>query len=437
MQDLLERSTIQKIYWRLVPLLFLAMMLDYLDRFNIGFAALRMNHDLGFDPRVFGIGAGLFYFGYMLFGFPSNLLNYRAGAQKWLGYIIMAWGLIAVLTAFIWNPGSFYGIRFLLGLAEAGLQPGIALYVTYWFPKAYRARAIGGYYVGSQVSAVIGPPITSLIMTSMNGVLGLHGWQWVFIVEGTPAALLGLVFLAVLSDRPANASWLSGEQREWLQKRLAQEQAELEQGHPFRLVDIITDRRVWGLATLFGCALVGINGLKIWLPQIIRELGRGHLSLIQLGVLSAIPAFLGIIGIIAVSYSSDRTGDRKFHLAGLYFVAGSALCISAYTSNPLAAYLSLCVVGFCINAGSTLFWSLNASLMTGIAAAGAIAFVNTIAQTGSLISPIMIGFIKASTGSFAMALFVMASFLILSALIALTLRVTRTQKATDNTMTSI
>jgi MFS transporter, ACS family, tartrate transporter len=418
----LEKSTVRKVYWRLVPLLFLAMGFDYLDRFNIGFAALRMNHDLGFSHLVFGFGASLFYLGYMLLGIPSNLLNHRIGAQKWLGFIVIAWGLVAVATAFISNAYGFYSVRLLLGIAEAGLQPGIALYVSLWFPAAYRSRAIGSYYVGSQLTSVIGPPISGLIMSSLDHAHGLHGWQWLFIVEGAPAVLLGLAFLMLLTNRPANATWLSAAQRDWLETRLARERAEQEHGRQFRLLDAVLDRRVWTLAAMFACALVGINGVKIWLPQIIRELGHGHLSLIQLGLLSAAPSLIGVIGIIVISYSSDRTGDRKFHLVGVYSLAGLALAASAFAPTPVLSYLLLCVVGFSINAGAALFWSFNSSLMTGVAAAGAIALVNTAAQSGSLISPLMIGFIRANTGNFSLALVAMAGFLILSALIALTLR---------------
>jgi MFS transporter, ACS family, tartrate transporter len=429
MQDHLERSTIRKVYWRLVPLLFLGLMFNSFDRFNVGFAALRMNHDIGLNPVMFGLGASLFYFGYLLLGIPSNLLLHHIGAQKWLGWIVTVWGLISVLTAFIWNAHSFYGTRILLGAAEAGYLPGIAFYVTYWFPAAYRARAIGGYLIGGQIALLIGAPISALIMTALDGVLGLHGWQWMFILESLPAILLGLALLALLTDRPANASWLSIEQRDWLQERLSKEKAEQEPGRPSRLVDIVTDRCAWSLALLFGFSLVGANALHFWMPQIVD--GLGHLSLIQVGMLSAGPSLCGIIGIVAVSYSSDRTGDRKFHLSCLYAAAALALVASAYAPNHAIAYLLLCVVGLCINSSLTLYWSLSSLLMTGISAAGAIAFVNTIAQLGGIIGPWMSGYIRARTGSFTLVLVALAAFLLLSALITLTLRVTPKQNTVN------
>ena len=234
--------------------------------------------------------------------------------------------------------------------------------------------------------------------------------------------LLGLVFLALLPDRPANAHWLSAEQRAWLQDRLDRECAAAEGGRPFALSDVLRDGRVWSLAILFGCALVGIYGLLIWLPQIIKSMG--HLTDIQIGLLSAVPPLLGVIGTILVSYSSDRTGDRKKHLAAVYILAGVALGASAVAPGPRIAYVLLCVAGLGINSGNSLFWSLNASFMTGVAAAASIAFVNTVVQFGGLIGPWMIGFVKGSTGSFALALLVLAAFLLIAAVIALLLRTT-------------
>ncbi|MFL9899378.1 MFS transporter [Paraburkholderia fungorum] len=421
MSDAIEKSTMRKIFWRLVPLLFIAELFNYIDRFNLGVAALRMNHDLGFSPAIFGFGASVFFVGYMLTGVPSNLMLHKVGARKWLGSILIVWGLVATFTAFIWNPYSLYSTRFLLGLIEAGFLPGAGLYVTYWFPAGYRARAVAGYCVAGSASAVVGAPFSALIMTVFNGSLGLHSWQWMFILEGIPPVILGIAFLVLLTDRPANAAWLNPEQRHWLQERLTQEQAVQESHGAFRYVDILTDLRVWSLAAMLGCALVGIYGMYVWLPQIINSLG--HFSLIEVGMLSAVPSILGVIGTIAASRSSDRTGDRKFHLGGLYLTGGLALGASAFAHSPVIAYLLLCVVGLCINSGFPLYWSLNTTLMTGVAAAGSIAFVNTVAQLGGVIGPWMIGFVKTRTDSFAMGLLTMAGFLVLAALIAFTLRV--------------
>jgi ACS family tartrate transporter-like MFS transporter len=419
--EAIERSTMRRVYWRLIPLLFFAMFFNYLDRINIGFAGLRMNHDLGFSPGVFGFAGSIFFLGYMLLGIPSNLALSKFGARHWIPVILITWGAIAILTGFVWNSHSFYAVRLCLGIAEAGFLPGLALYSTFWFPAAYRARAIGGYIIAGQFSAVVGGPLSTALMTYCDHVFGLHGWQWMFIFEGAPTILLGLSFLVLLTSRPAQAGWLRPEQRAWLETTLERERLAADQsGHP-RIRDAFLDGRVWSLAILFGCALVGVYGMLIWLPQIINAMG--HLTLIQVGMLAAVPPGLGVLGTLIVSYSSDRTGDRKKHLAGVYILAGVALSLSAISPNIVVAYILLCVAGFGLNSGNPLFWSLGASMMTGRAGAVAIALANTIAQFGGLIGPWMIGLVKGSTGSFADALLAIAAFLFAAAAIALALRV--------------
>ena len=421
MQDDIEAATIRRVYWRLVPLLFLAMFFNYLDRINLGFAALRMNTELGFSPAVFGFGASVFFVGYMVLEVPSNMMLHRLGARIWVARILISWGALAALMAFVWSANSFYVMRFLLGVAEAGFLPGLALYLTYWFPAKYRARAVGGYIIAGQVAAVVGGPVSTALLTWCDGVLGLHGWQWMFLLEGVPTVILGFVFLALLTESPAKARWLTAAQRDWLEARLAQERAETQASGAFRLMDVVRDGRVWALALLFGCALVGIYGLLIWLPQIIK--GLGQMSDIQVGLLSALPPFLGVVGTLVVSASSDRTGDRKKHLAAVYILGGVALGASALVPGATASYVLLCVAGLGINSGNSLFWSLNSSLMTGAAAAVCIALVNTLAQFGGLVGPWMIGFVRQSTGSFTLALLTIAAFLLVAAAISLALRV--------------
>ncbi|MBV9734417.1 MAG: MFS transporter [Acidisphaera sp.] len=417
----LEHTTMRRVYWRLVPLMFCAMFFNYLDRINIGFAGLRMNHDIGLTPAEFGFGASVFFLGYMVLEVPSNLMLHRFGARVWIARILISWGLVAALMAFVWNATSFYTLRFLLGVAEAGFLPGLAVYVTYWFPSDYRARAVGGYIIAGQVAAVLGGPVSTTLMTYCNGLGGLQGWQWMFLLEGVPTMILGLVFLAALTERPAKAHWLAPEQREWLEARLARERTALEDAHSHKWWAGASDGRAWALAILFGCALVGVYGLLIWLPLIIKSLG--NLTDIEIGLLSALPPLLGVIGTLIVSWSSDRTGDRKKHLAGVYILAGVAIGISGVAATPTLAYLMLCLTGLGINSGNSLFWSINASLMTGVAAAASIAFVNTVAQFGGLIGPWMIGWVKNTTGSFTAALLTISAFLFVAAIIALALRV--------------
>lgn len=423
----IEHETMRRVYWRLVPLMFCAMFFNYLDRINIGFAGLHMNQDLGLTPGQFGFGASVFFVGYMVLEVPSNLMLHRFGARIWISRILLSWGLVAALMAFVWSAGSFYALRFLLGVAEAGFLPGLAVYVTYWFPSEYRARAVGGYIIAGQVAAVIGAPVSTALMTWCNGVAGLQGWQWMFILEGVPTMLLGVVFFATLTDRPAKARWLTEAQREWLESRLARDRAALETADSHKWWAAAGDGRAWALAILFGCALIGVYGLLIWLPLIIKSFG--DLSDIEIGLLSAVPPLLGVIATIVVSWSSDRTGDRKRHLAGLYILAGVAIAISAVAPSATLAYLMLCLTGLGINSGNSLFWSINASLNTGVAGAASIAFVNTVAQFGGLFGPWMIGWVKDTTGSYAAALLTISAFLFVAAAIALALRVTPLRRA--------
>jgi MFS transporter, ACS family, tartrate transporter len=420
--DSLETTTINRIYWRIIPLFFAMMFLNYLDRINIGFAGLRMNHDLGFGPTVFGFGASIFFVGYMVLEVPSNLMLHWVGARVWLSRILMSWGAVAACMAFTSSAWSFYVLRFGLGVAEAGFMPGVVLYLTYWFPARYRARAIAGYIIAGSFSAVLGGPISTMVMTYADGFAGLHGWQWMFIAEGLPTILLGVFTLYYLTDRPANATWLTPAQRDWLQAELQAEIAEIERNGRHRLIDSIRDVRVWLLATLFGCALVGIYGMLMWLPQIIK--GLGALSDIQVGFLSAVPPLLGVVGTLVASRSSDRSGDRKMHIAALYTLGAIGMLASACAPSPIWAYVCLCIAGLGINSTNSLFWSLNASFMTGVAAAASIAAVNTIAQFGGLIGPSLIGLVRDSTGSFTWALVIVACFLLIAATIAATMRVT-------------
>jgi ACS family tartrate transporter-like MFS transporter len=420
--DELHGETIRKIYWRLIPLFFLMMFFNYLDRINLGFAGLQMNKDLGFSPAVFGFGASIFFLGYMILQIPSNLMMYKYGARVWLGGILIIWGAVASVTAFVWNELSFYVLRFALGFAEAGLLPGLALSLTFWFPSRYRARAVAGYIIAGSFAAILGGPTSTALITYADRVVGLHGWQWMFIGEGLPAVLLGFFTLYYLVDSPAQANWLTAQQRDWIETELRAEKAEIERAKKYAVLDAFRDPRVWMLAILFGFALVGIYGLFIWLPLIINSLGT--LTYLQIGFLSAVPPLLGVIGTILVSISSDLTGDRKFHLALVYTIGGIGMLGSALVNSPVVAYLFLCLAGLGMNSGNSLFWSLNASFMTGIAAAVSIAAVNMIAQFGGLIGPWLIGLVKGVTGNFSIALAAVAGFLFLAAIMAASMRVT-------------
>jgi MFS transporter, ACS family, tartrate transporter len=429
MIDPIESSTMRKVYGRLMPLLFAMMFFNYLDRINIGFAALDMNKQLGFSPAVFGFAGSIFFFGYMLLEVPSNLLLHRIGARRWIARILLTWGAVAAATAFVFNESSFYVLRFSLGVMEAGFLPGVAVYLTKWFPVRYRARAVGGYIIAGSFSAVLGGPISTALMTYANGPLGLHGWQWMFILEGVPAMLLGLLTLRLMTERPADAAWLTKEQQDWLESTLVKERESLGADKHFSMLRVASDIRVWSLACLFGCALVGIYGLFLWLPQIVKSLG--NLSNIEVGFLSAAPPLLGVVGTFLISRSSDRTGDRKKHLAFVYGMSAIAIAGSAYAPNPVIAYALLCVTGLFIYAGNPLFWSLASSFRTGAAGAATIALINTIAQFGGLVGPWSIGLVRNATGNFKLALLTIAAFLLVATLIALVMRVTPSEDELD------
>ena len=417
----IEAATVKRIYWRLIPLIFVMVFFNYLDRINIGFAALQMNHELGFSPAVFGFAGSVFFFGYMLLGVPSNLLLHRTGARRWIAGILIIWGAVAACMAFVFNDWSFYALRFGLGIMEAGLLPGAAVYLTLWFPERYRARAVGGYIIGGSVAAVLGGPLSTTIMTYVDGPGGLHGWQWMFLLEGIPTILLGLLTLRLLTETPADAPWLAPAQRDWLEAELAQERAQLGDAKSPSLLLVVSDIRVWSLSCLFGCALVGIYGLFLWLPQIVNSLGV--LTTVVVGLLSAGPPLLGILGTFIIGTSSDRTGDRKKHLAFVYGMSALAITGSAFSPSPVLAYALLCLTGLFIYAGNPVFWSLAASFRTGAAGAVTIALINTIAQFGGLIGPWSIGLVRNATGDFHFALLTIAGFLVIAVILALTMRV--------------
>ncbi len=416
----IERTTMRRVYLRFTPLFFLMMLFNYLDRFNIGFAALRMNHDLALGPAAFGFGASVFFIGYMIFEIPSNVILHRIGGRIWIARILFSWGAVATAMAFIGGSTGFYVLRFLLGVAEAGLLPGLALFTTAWFPARYRARAIGGYVVAGQLASVVAGPLSTAMMTWCDGLVGLHGWQWMFIVEGLPTVVLGAVSLFLLTERPDQAAWLSRDQKQWLVDRLSHERGAIPVSAGPVVARVLRDGRVWGLVLLFGSALVGIDGLHFWQPQIIRSFGK--LTDIEIGLLSAVPALLSAAGTVVVSYTSDRTGDRQRHLGGLYLLGAAGFAALAFGPMPVAAYVLLCLAGLGLNSGNSLFWAMNASLATGSAAAVSIALVNTMAQFGGIIGPWMIGIIREHTEGYASIFLALSAFTLVSAVVSFSLR---------------
>ena len=422
MADLIETRTINRLYWRLVPLFFVMMFFNYLDRVNVGFAALRMNADLGFSAAVYGFGSGtLFFIGYMVLQVPSNLMLHRVGARIWLCVILIAWGLVSSATAFISNAQEFYTVRFVLGLAEGGFLPGAAVYMTQWFPEAHRARAIAGYIIATSVSTIVGGPIAGAIITFLDNFQGLHGWQWMFIAEGVPAVLLGLFVFTWLTEKPSDAQWLDSESRAWLTSKLEAERRVIERQGQIGITDILADVRVWSLGLLFASALVALYGLILWLPLMIKSLGQ--LSDLEVGFLSMLAPALGVVGALLVSRHSDRVNERKLHMAGCYIVAGLGLFASTLVSNPVLVFMFLCIGNGAVLAASPLFWTIAGSFFTGAASAACIALINTIAQIGGLIGPYLIGAVKDRTGGYTLSLDMLAVFLFIAVAIAVAMKV--------------
>ena len=410
-----RQSAIAKATRRLIPFLCLCYAVNFLDRVNVGFAALDMNEDLGFTPSMFGAGAGIFFVGYILFEIPSNLALQRFGARIWIARIMISWGIVAIAMAFVSSERSFYAIRFLLGIAEAGFFPGIILYLTYWFPARERARIVSLFMAAVPLATVVGGPVSGALL-ELHGLGGLKGWQWLFIVEALPAVVLGFIALKFLTDRPEHADWLTKSERQALSAMLAAEAKETREVGYSGLAQALTRPRVLVLGLLYFCLVVGLYGIGFWMPQVIQSYG---LAPLKIGFLTAIPYFFAAIAMVLWGAHSDRTGERTWHVALPLLVAGAAFGWSA-SSLPLwltIVALSLATAGTYAAIGT--FWSLPTSILTGTGAAAGLALINSLGNAGGLVGPPIIGVIKQETGSFTAALLFLAGALVLGAVVAL------------------
>ncbi|HEX7011778.1 MAG TPA: MFS transporter [Steroidobacteraceae bacterium] len=402
------QRALRKVAWRLIPFMGLMYFVAFLDRVNIGFAALTMNEALGLTDAMFGFASGIFFLGYVLFEVPSNLVLERVGARLWIARIMITWGLLSAGTAFVSTPMSLYVLRFLLGVAEAGFFPGMILYLTYWFPAAYRARILGAFMIALPVSSVIGGPI-STAMLSLDA-LGLSGWQWMFLLEGVPAVLLGIVVLVVLRDGPSKAAWLDEDERQWLQSELARERAQIGGSHRAHLMYAFKEPRVWFLGLIYFGLCVGLYGLGMWLPQIVR--GLGELSNVQIGFLVAVPYSIAAVGMFLWGRHSDKTGERAKHVATSALIGGIALAASAHlTASPVLSLVALSLSAVGIYASLPVFWTLPTAMLSGTAAAAGIALVNSIGNIGGFMGPYLVGYVKGATGSFAASLWTLAALM--------------------------
>lgn len=411
----LETRTMSKVAWRLVPFLMLCYFIAYLDRVNIGFAGGSMSKDLHLSFGEFGAAAGIFFWTYFLFEVPSNLALDRFGARRWIARIMFTWGIIAGAEAFAWNETSLTGIRILLGIAEAGFFPGIIFFLTLWFPSAYRARIVGLFMFAIPISTVIGSPISGLILT-MEGFGGLHGWQWMFLIEAVPALLMTVAVLYYLTDRPKQAAWLTTEESDWLQSRLDAERATRESVGAAGWLMSMLDPRVIALGFVYMGCNIPQYGLSFFLPQIVKAFG---LTNVQAGFVTALPYAVGAIGMILWSRHSDKTQERKWHAIIPLLIIAAALMAAANVPDPTIKMVFLCVAGFGFFSVLPVFWTLPTSFLSGAGAAAGIAAVNSIGNLGGYFGPKVFGMLKDSTqNDFASLAFLAACALIGAAIVA-------------------
>ena len=411
----LEQRTIAKVSARLIPFLIVCYFVAYLDRVNVGFAALTMNKDLGLSSSAFGLGAGIFFLAYFLFEVPSNLFLERVGARKWIARIMFSWGVISGSTAFIGGETGFYVVRVLLGIAEAGFFPGIIFFLTLWFPAVYRARIIGYFMAAIPLSTVIGAPLSGLLL-GLDGFVGMRGWQWLFILEAAPALILSVVVFFYLTDRPADATWLEPDERAWLVARLQQEQTKRETVHRYSVMQALLNPKVLALSLVYFGAVATNYGLSFFLPQIVKAFG---VSNFQTGLVTALPYVVGVISTVWWGRHSDRTLERRFHLALPLFVASAGIAASTALDDPTMKMAALSIAGFGIFGCLPVFWTFPTAFLSGAAAAGGIALINSIGNLAGFAGPYAMGRIKDVTGSYTGGLLSLAAVGIMAMIIVL------------------
>jgi len=409
-----QRQIILKVSWRLMPLIVICYLINYIDRTNVSFAALTMNKDLGLSAYLYGLGAGIFFFGYAAFEVPSNIVLQRVGARLWIARIMITWGIISGLMAVATGPVSFLVLRFLLGVAEAGFFPGMIYYLTLWFPAAVRARSISILYIAIPASNMIASIVSGAIL-GLDGTLGLKGWQWVFIIEAIPAVLLAFVVLRLLTDRPAVADWLSREERDWLESELQAERSRVESSGRLTMLQALFDWRVLVLSAIYLTCVTASYGVVFFLPQIVKGLGLSNLTT---GFVTAIPYAVGTIGLVLWGYSSDRLKERRWHLIISTALAALGLFLAGLAGQSFWAVGAMCLFMFGVYGSRPTFWPLPSVFLTGGAAAVGMALINSIGNLGGYFGPQIVGYIKDTTKSFDMALYFLAASALLSAVIA-------------------
>jgi ACS family tartrate transporter-like MFS transporter len=410
-----ERATLRKVYLRVVPFCFLLYILCYIDRINVSFAALTMNRDLGLSAYVYGLAAGAFFWGYCLLEVPSNIILERVGARLWIARIMITWGLLSAATALVTGPVSFFCIRVLVGVAEAGLFPGLLLYFHRWFPQEHRGRVTGWFLTGLPLATAIGAPVSTAFL-QMEGIGGLHGWQWMFIGEGLPTALIGVTVLFFLTERPTEARWLTAEQRTWLDTAIRRETRAIELVRSHSILSAMTNPRVLILTVIFGGIGMAGVGTVLFLPQILKAIG---VSNTEAGLLTAIPYVFGTIAIVACGYLSDRAADRYWTLVATCGCATVGMILAAMLHDSLwvLAAFSVATIGF--YGMKSPFWPLPSTFLTGPALAAGLALINSLGNFCGYLGPIAVGWTKEVTGTFEAGLYTLAAAALVATVTAL------------------
>jgi ACS family tartrate transporter-like MFS transporter len=403
---------------KLIPFLFVLYLVAYLDRINVGFASLQMNRELGLSESVFGLGAGLFFLGYSIFEVPSNLILARVGARRWIARIMLSWGIAAVAMTAVRGPASFYALRFVLGLAEAGFFPGVILYLTFWFPAREQARAVALFMTATALAGVIAGPVSGALL-EMHGLAGLSGWQWLFILEGLPAVILGVLVWLYLPNGPKEAVWLAVDERDALLTTLERQRALGTQKRQHSFVEAISNSTLWILSLVYFAMVFGLYGVTFWLPQIIQ--GFGGRSDFRIGLLATIPFVGAAVAMVLVGRASDMSGERRWHLAVSAAVGAVGLILAAMTRSPVLSLGALSIAAAGIWGTFGPFWAMPPEFLSGTAAAGAIALVNSIGNLGGFAGPYIVGMVKQATHSFAGGMLLMAASLLAGGMLALTL----------------
>ena len=411
----------RKITLRIMPLLFLCYLFAFLDRINIGYAKLEMSSDLGFSEAVYGLGAGIFFFSYLLFEVPSNMLLEKIGVRLTLLRIMVLWGITSAATMFVSTPTQFYVARFLLGVFEGGFFPGIILYLSYWFPSRRRGLVTGMFMFAVPIAGIIGGPVSGLILAQMDGVRGMQGWQWMFLLEGLPSVLLGVICYFCLADRPAQAGWLSAAEKDAVKRDLARDAGEgggADGAHAGQFRKAVTDVRVWILALIYFATACANYAFTFWLPTMIKGLGVNDIA--QIGLYSALPYVFAGFGVLGISWSSDRVRERRWHVAGSLILAAAALSLTTLTTASLALSLALlCFVAFFQFGAGIIYWAIPPTYLSREAAPVGIALVSSIGVVGGVVSPTLLGFVKDQTGSLAYGIYIVAGIMVVGGLMTL------------------